>query len=626
MIRAHPGYDGGPVTLFGCGTGNDFAGKVAQELGAPVTAPNSDAWVDHDGNVFASNQSPTYEYGKPPKPTWPPNGEWTTHNPTGEPTVHKGPYPPGHTPTWGEKTPSRPIGVAAHRGDGPPTPTDNRTRQEERDVTPPEDRSRPTGPEHRDDPNHSDEPEHPDDSDQRDDSEQTDDSNQQDDSDQRDDQDTSGTPRDEQGLTTEPAPTPEAHRDKVDEQDTNDAAETFLLLCTEYGPERGGVVVFNRSLAEALADAGHNVVVRIGEDPTPYADAQRPNLTILGPKDPPPNKDDSGKFLGPEHDPEGMPKHVDYVVGHTRFSGPDARATRDANYSDAKLIHFVHMVPEALGRVKEDTDPGMGEEAKGIQNHAVERDLVAGADLAVGVGPAITENVHEMVDQARQMGMPVATQAVHELIPGMDFRERRERSTEGRPVNVFLFGRTDVGQKGATQAAEVVARLHQTGHDVKLTVRGVPAHLVSEQKLALEEITDVDVDVRPFTTDRSDLYADLDDADVMVMTSRAEGFGLTAQEAAAAGVPVMAPSSSGFGRWLGESGEFSPELTGPSIVEQGFEDRVPVDRWYDALKDVVDDYPAAQRRALDLQQEFKDRKVTWGTAVGPLVDKARRLQ
>lgn len=203
------------------------------------------------------------------------------------------------------------------------------------------------------------------------------------------------------------------------------------------------------------------MVVRIGEDASPYTDAQRPNPRIVGPRDLPENPD-SRKLLGVEHDPENMPEHVDYVVGHTPFSGPDA-----------KLIHFVHMVPEALGRVKEDTEPG--EAAKGIQNHAIERDLVAGADLAVGIRPAITENVRAMVWQAQenagQTGEHVATRAVHELIPGMDFRDRRERSTEGRPLNVFIFGRADVGQKGATEAAEVVGGLREAGLPVRLIVR-----------------------------------------------------------------------------------------------------------------------------------------------------------
>jgi glycosyltransferase involved in cell wall biosynthesis len=217
---------------------------------------------------------------------------------------------------------------------------------------------------------------------------------------------------------------------------------------------------------------------------------------------------------------------------------------------------------------------------------------------------------------------------VHELIPGMDFRDRGERSTEGRPLNVLIFGRTDKAQKGAAAAAEAVSRLRETGLPVRLIVRGVPVELVEEQRLAFSEIVGGSdpVDVRPYTEARSDLHADLDEADVMVMTSRAEGFGLSAQEAAAAGVPVVVPSGSGFGRWLGESGQFSPELTEPGIVPQGFEDRVPVDLWFDKLRTMLEDYPTAQQRALDLQQEFKDRNVTWARAVGLLIDEAKGLE
>jgi hypothetical protein len=41
---------------------------------------------------------------------------------------------------------------------------------------------------------------------------------------------------------------------------------------------------------------------------------------------------------------------------------------------------------------------------------------------------------------------------------------------------------------------------------------------------------------------------------------------------------------------------------------------------------VVEDYPAAQQRALDLQQEFKDQGVSWAQAVGSLIEKAEGLQ
>ncbi|ALG09273.1 scabin-related ADP-ribosyltransferase [Kibdelosporangium phytohabitans] len=132
MIRAHPGYDGGPVTLFGCGAGNNgFAAKVAQELQASVTAPNGDAWVDHDGNVFASSRKNDItdfsQYGKPPKPTFPPDGSWTTHEPGGKSTVSPDSYPPGHTPGWDKNNPpARPVIAAYHRGDDHSTPPPSR--------------------------------------------------------------------------------------------------------------------------------------------------------------------------------------------------------------------------------------------------------------------------------------------------------------------------------------------------------------------------------------------------------------------------------------------------------------------------------------------------------------------
>jgi glycosyltransferase involved in cell wall biosynthesis len=412
-------------------------------------------------------------------------------------------------------------------------------------------------------------------------------------------------------------------QDEHDEQDTNQAVETFLLLSDEYSREKGGVVVFNRSLAEALADAGQNVVVRIGEDPAPYAHEQRANLRIIGPKGVPKGAKPR-ELISAKDDPANMPKKVDYVVGHTRFSGPDARATRNARYPDAKLIHFVHMVPDALGRVQEATKAGKALE--GMRHHETERDLVAGSDLAVGVGPAITENAERMVEQARQLGQDLVTQKVLELIPGMEFRDRAPHSIVGRPMNVYISGRADAGEKGTMEAAKVVRMLRDVARvPARLIVRGVPEHLVVRQQIILSQIAG-DVEVRPFTKERADLRADLDEADVMVMTSRAEGFGLTAHEAAASGVPTVVPSTSGFGRWLGEPGRFREELTGPSIVEQGYEDPVPIDRWFEALRNVAKHYPQAQQRALDLQQQFKDKKITWETAVGSLIDEARRLR
>ncbi|HWO61144.1 MAG TPA: glycosyltransferase, partial [Umezawaea sp.] len=200
------------------------------------------------------------------------------------------------------------------------------------------------------------------------------------------------------------------------------------------------------------------------------------------------------------------------------------------------------------------------------------------------------------------------------------------RSTEGRPLTVYISGRAGVAQKGTKAAAEVIGMLRKLNVSVRLVVRGVEPGTEEVQRRILSAAAGGDVEVRPFTTERSELHADLDEADVVVMTSRAEGFGLTAHEAAASGVPTVVPTSSGFGRWLGEPGRFPEHLTLPSLVEQGFVEQVPKELWFEALKYVVEKYPDAQERALRLQQQFLDQEITWEAAVRSLIDEARRLR
>ncbi|WP_189256127.1 scabin-related ADP-ribosyltransferase [Lentzea flava] len=115
IVRANPDYKpGDPITLIGCDAGKQddgFAAQLAQELGVPVTAPNTDAWVDYDGNLFASRSDSNN------RPGWPPDGEWRTFGPDGSQTIHESPHPPGHEPNWGDETPESAPESAERRGE-----------------------------------------------------------------------------------------------------------------------------------------------------------------------------------------------------------------------------------------------------------------------------------------------------------------------------------------------------------------------------------------------------------------------------------------------------------------------------------------------------------------------------
>lgn len=120
ILMANPDWDRNtPILLVGCGTGkldDGFAGRLAERTGAKVIAPTTDAWVDYEGNVFASDSRGSYDK-RTPQPTWPPNGEWRTFAPDGTQTTDGSPYPDGHTPTWGDTEPDTAPSDAYRRGD-----------------------------------------------------------------------------------------------------------------------------------------------------------------------------------------------------------------------------------------------------------------------------------------------------------------------------------------------------------------------------------------------------------------------------------------------------------------------------------------------------------------------------
>ncbi|WP_277953646.1 WXG100-like domain-containing protein [Saccharopolyspora soli] len=110
IIRNSPGYTPGePIRLLSCRTGADlpdgspnFAQQLSKELGVEVLAPNTDAWVDNYGNLYASKDRASFDPGASgtPQPSFDEPGQWTSFRPNGTGATHESPFPPGHEPTW----------------------------------------------------------------------------------------------------------------------------------------------------------------------------------------------------------------------------------------------------------------------------------------------------------------------------------------------------------------------------------------------------------------------------------------------------------------------------------------------------------------------------------------------
>jgi glycosyltransferase involved in cell wall biosynthesis len=368
----------------------------------------------------------------------------------------------------------------------------------------------------------------------------------------------------------------------------------MTLDATWYG---GGGQTFNRLLSESLAEVGHEVVARVSE---PVQTQPRPRLTVQG-MEPVPGIDARGQLLRTD----GLPRGMDVIIGHGRFSSGAATYLRDYCYPAARAVHIMHVLPDELDRWR-------GDPEQATSHARTERLLVARSDLVVGVGPLLTD------EAARIAQMCNVPPAVHEMIPGVTVHAAPEWRDHQQRANLLLFGRVDDQVKGADIAAHAARVLRDRGHQVQLTILGAHPRKIRDQELSLSIDAGFQVKVKPFTTDPTELAAEIRGADVVLMPSRNEGFGLVAFEAAGHGVPVLVPGNSGVGIFLADPRRLPADLGKPCVVPTtGAEPDLP-QRWADHLDRLLSDLPTARRQAVALRDHL-GMHYTWARAAQALV-------
>lgn len=425
-----------------------------------------------------------------------------------------------------------------------------------------------------------------------------------------------------------------------------------MTVSTEYWSNRGGVPTANRELTEAFGAAGAEVYARVST-----VDFSNPELTHAQPTP-------GVHVIGVRHVwgvldakgepdtramsmlPENLPPHVDVVVGHSRFSGGAAQWLVEHVYPDAKYIHVLHTSPEVLDALR-------GNPAEGLQHAQTERTLMRGADLVAGVGPLLGKEAARLSAEAAQVAPPV-----HEIISDMPAvaGDPPPRPPDRAGFEILVQGRAGDPIKGVDFAAELIAELRADGVDAHLTVRGAPDSAAAAiQARQLSEIAGNEVVVKPFTTNKAELLADLYQADLVMMPSMHEGFGLVASEAARAGVPVVVGEGTGAGLFFGDPHYVPAELGEPATVRDGVtvqalrdalaavtaedgtltpeairsalerigQQRLPA--WAAHVKQVLEALDQHRQRALELR-EYLDRQFPPGSAARRLLEAMRGIE
>ena len=240
---------------------------------------------------------------------------------------------------------------------------------------------------------------------------------------------------------------------------------------------------------------------------------------------------------------------MDVVVGHGVKLGRQGQVMRNfAQFPNFKWVQVVHTVPEDLSKYKRYADPI----SRGETKHQAEVELCKLADLVVPVGPRLKEAYSSYLKRFK------ADQKVFPITPGLFHREFGDltQSFHGHAeFKVLLFGRgddEDFELKGYNIAAQAFTDQRLKNKPYHLIFVGAPEGKQEEvrEKLIQGGIAEAQLTVRKFIRCRDRMKDLLCEADLAIMPSKSEGFGLVALEALSAGLPILVGSRSGFAKAL----------------------------------------------------------------------------
>ena len=242
---------------------------------------------------------------------------------------------------------------------------------------------------------------------------------------------------------------------------------------------------------------------------------------------------------------------MNIVVGHGVKLGRQVQFIKDSpQFSNCKWVQVVHTAPEDLSRYKRYADPI----SKGETKHESEVELCKLADLVVPVGPRLKEAYTSCLQRCK------TDEDVLSITPGLFQREfedlvEKQDPNEHGEFKVLLFGRgddEDFELKGYNIAAKAFADQRLKNKPYHLIFVGAAEGKQEEVKgkLLQRDIAEAQLTVRKFIQNRDRLKDLLCEADLAIMPSRSEGFGLVALEALSSGLPILVGSRSGFAKAL----------------------------------------------------------------------------
>ncbi|XP_066023833.1 ankyrin-2-like isoform X9 [Pocillopora verrucosa] len=321
-----------------------------------------------------------------------------------------------------------------------------------------------------------------------------------------------------------------------------------MFICGEWGSSKGGLSTFNRELALNLAKYSkerirvHCFVCQSTEEER--QDASSNGIHLITAQRPPGSSDPLEWIRFP---PSEL-SNPDIIVGHGRKFGGAAYSIR--RITGCKWIHFVHVFCEDLGKYKLECSVTADAIADNEAKNKRELELCKASDSVVAVGSLLQGKYQRSLPDFK---VEVITPGIFEKYVNPTARKSNKFESSGEDeFRIFMFGRgsfEDFELKGYDIIGKAVASLERK---FELTFVGAPQDQQRKiEKWFLEEtkITRNQLTIRGFCN-YEEMREMFRQADVVVMPSRTEGFGLVALEAISAGVPVLVSRECGIAKAL----------------------------------------------------------------------------
>ncbi|MEU5858905.1 glycosyltransferase family 4 protein [Nocardiopsis dassonvillei] len=391
------------------------------------------------------------------------------------------------------------------------------------------------------------------------------------------------------------------------------------LLVVGPTPLIDGISRFNRAMIQGLLERGHEVTTLDLEPHQPLEGVRDIKFPPLPPEMTTLDalegfmllniEKSFGEFMATNNDwrPTGIILNAKarYVGPHMRDFFPEARLMQVghnlAYYTEFPVAEGVWRAPRyqrGFSRTHRETD------------------------VSVGVGPLLSSDLLRVeARRVLEVAPPISTSSRADAARKRRADERAE--TPEKPVRFLMYGRLNDASKGMQVAIEAISSLKRRGYDnAKLTLLGLPEDQIPMmQRRMATEVGEGVVECHSYAHDDTVIQRERDRADVVLMPSIREPFGLVATEAAGEGIPFLAPEGSGVGLFLADPDRVPAHLAQDFIVRDEEHCRAVVDRtpppdtprgevWAAAMADMIDHYPERLAQSVQLRDEHLAARYT----------------